>query len=175
MSEDNPKKFLEFLFNQFHIPEKARRSSLTLNLKPGSKVVDFVSELEVKMHEHHYNMDITPAVAPPIQSTSKTSTPCHYCKQTGHLPFNSPRRKDSTKPNTQHRDSTSKRYTDHRYDSYNSHYPRGTYSPSQRKSGFCHMHGAWSLDTDKCFTVKKLRDELKTSTQETAGHIRVNP
>ncbi len=48
MSEDNLKKFLEFLFYQFHIPEKARRSSLTLNFKPGPKVVDFVSELEVK-------------------------------------------------------------------------------------------------------------------------------
>ncbi len=49
MSEDNLKEFLEFLFYEFHIPEKARRSSLTLNFKPGSKVVDFVSELEVKM------------------------------------------------------------------------------------------------------------------------------
>ncbi len=156
MSEDNLKKFLEFLFYQFHIPEKARCSSLTLNFKPGSKVVNFVSELEVKMQEHHHNMDITPTVATPIQSTYKTSPPCHYCKQTGHLAFNSPRRKDSTKPNTQHRDSTSKRYTDHRYDSYNSHSPRGTYSPSQRKSGFCHIHGACSHDTDKCFTIKKI-------------------
>ncbi len=43
MSEDNLKKFLEFLFYQLHIPEKARRSSFTLNLKPGSKVEDFVS------------------------------------------------------------------------------------------------------------------------------------
>ncbi len=49
MSEDNLKKFLEFLFYQFHIPEKARRSSLTLNFKQGSKVVNFVSELEAKM------------------------------------------------------------------------------------------------------------------------------
>ncbi len=92
MSEDNLKKFLEFLFYQFHISEKARLSSLTLNFKPRSKVVDFVSELEVKMQEHHHAMDITSAVAAPIQSTSKISPPCHYC----------PRRKDSTKPNTQH-------------------------------------------------------------------------
>ncbi len=70
ISEDNLKKFLEFIFNQFHIPERARRSSLTLNFKPGSKVLDFVSELEVKMQEHHHNMDITPAAAAPIQSTS---------------------------------------------------------------------------------------------------------
>ncbi len=49
MSEDNLKKFLEFLFYQFHTPEKYRRSSLTLSFKPGSKVVDFVSELKVKM------------------------------------------------------------------------------------------------------------------------------
>ncbi len=47
MSEDNLKKFLEFFFYQFHIPQKARRSSLTLNFKPGSKVVNL--ELEVKM------------------------------------------------------------------------------------------------------------------------------
>ncbi len=111
MSEDNLNKFLEFLFYQFHIPEKARRSSLTLNFKPGLRVVGFVSELEIKMQEHHHNMDITPAVAAPIHSTSKTAPPCHYCKQTGHLAFNCPRRKDSTKPNTQHRDGTSKRYT----------------------------------------------------------------
>ncbi len=101
MSEDNLKKFLEFLFYQFHIPEKARRSSLTLNFKPGSKVVSFVSELEVKMQEHHHVMDITPAVAAPIQPTSKTSPPFHYCKQTGHFAFDCPRRKDSTKPNPQ--------------------------------------------------------------------------
>ncbi len=69
MSEDNLKKFLEFLFYQVHIPEKARRSSLTLNFKPGAKVVDFVSELEIKMQEHHRAMGITPAVAAPIQST----------------------------------------------------------------------------------------------------------
>ncbi len=49
MLEDNLKKCLEFLFYQLHIPEKARRSSLTLNFKPGSKVVDFVPELEVKI------------------------------------------------------------------------------------------------------------------------------
>ncbi len=78
MLEDNLKKFLEFLFYQFHIPEKARHSSLTLNFKPGSKVVDFVSELEVKMQEHPHNMDVTPAVATPVQSVSKTSPPCHY-------------------------------------------------------------------------------------------------
>ncbi len=48
MSEENLKKFLEFLFCQFHIPEKGRRSSLTLNFKPGSKVMDHVSKLEVK-------------------------------------------------------------------------------------------------------------------------------
>ncbi len=117
MSEDNLKKFLEFLCYQFYILEKARHSSLTLNFKPGSKVVDFVSGLEVKMKEHHHNMNIRPAVAATIQPTSKTSPPCHYCKQTGHLAFNCPRRKDSTKPNPQHRDSTSKRYTDRRYGS----------------------------------------------------------
>ncbi len=128
MSEDNLKKFLEFLFYQLHIPEKAHRSLLTLNLKPGSKVVDFVSELKVKMKEHHHNMDTTPAVAASIPSTSKTSPPCHYCKQTGHLAFNCPKPKNSTKPKPQHRDSTSKRYTDHIYDSVNSHYPRRTYS-----------------------------------------------
>ncbi len=155
MSEHNLKKFLEFLFYKFHIPEKAHRSSLTLNFKPGSKVVHFVSELEVKVQEHPHNMDLTPAVAAPVQSTSKTSPPCHCCKQTDHLAFNCLRRKDSAKPNTQHRDSTSRRYTDHRYDSYNSHYSRTAYSPSQRKSGFCHIHGAFSHDTDKCFTVKK--------------------
>ncbi len=42
MSEGNLKKFLEFLFYQFHIPEEACRSSLILNFKPESKVVDFV-------------------------------------------------------------------------------------------------------------------------------------
>ncbi len=66
MSQVNLKKFLEFLFYQFHISEKARHSSLTLNFKPGSKVVDSVSELEVKMQEHHHNTDLTPAVATPI-------------------------------------------------------------------------------------------------------------
>ncbi len=80
MSEDNLKNFLEFLFYQFHIPEKACRSSLTLSFKPGSKVMDFVSELEVKMQEHPHNMDVTPAVAAPVQSTSKTSPPCHHYK-----------------------------------------------------------------------------------------------
>ncbi len=79
MSEGNLKKFLEFLFYKFNIPEKACRSSLTLNFKPGSKIVDFALELEVKMQEHHHNMDTTPAVAAPIQSTSKASPPCHYC------------------------------------------------------------------------------------------------
>ncbi len=49
MSEDNLKEFLEFLFYEFHIQEKARRSSFILNFKPGSKVVDFVSELAIKM------------------------------------------------------------------------------------------------------------------------------
>ncbi len=114
---------------------------------------------ELEQQEHHHNMDITPAVAAPIQSASKISPPLHYCKQPGHLAFNCPRRKDSTKPNTQHRDSTSKRYTDYRHDSVNSHYPRRTYSPSQRKSSFCLIHGAYSHHTDKCFTGKKLRDE----------------
>ncbi len=161
MSEDNLKEFLEFLFYEFHIPEETSRSCLTLNFKPGSKVVDFVSVLEVKMWEHHYSMDIIPAVAAPIRSTSKTSLLCKYCKQTGHLAFDCPRRKDSNKPNPQHRDSTSKRYTDHRYDSVNSHYPRITYSTSQMKSGFCHIYGACSHNTDKCLIVKKFRDEHK--------------
>ncbi len=161
MLEDNLKKFLEFFFYQFHIPENAPRSSITLNFKPGSKVVGFVSELEVKMQEHHHNMYITQVVAAPIQSTSKISPPCHYCKQAGYLAFNCPRRQNSTKPNTQHRDNTSKRNTDYRYDSYNSHYSRGTYSPSHRKSDFCHIQGGCSHDTDKCFTVKKLRNEHK--------------
>ncbi len=145
----------------FPIREKARRSSLTLNFRPGSEVVDSVSELEVKMQEHRRNMDITSAAAAPIQSTSKSSPPCYYCKQTGHLAFNCPRRKNSPKPNTQPRDSTSQTYTYHRYNSYNSYYPRGTYSPSQRKSGSCHIRGACSHDTDKCFTVKIMRDEHK--------------
>ncbi len=124
--------------------------------------MDFISELEVKTQEHPQAADIT-SVAAPVQSTSKTSPPCHYCKQTGHLAFNCPaRRRDSTKSNTHHRDSPPKRYTEHRSGSYNSHYPRGSDSPSQRKSGFCHIHGACSHDTDKCFTVKKLRDEHKS-------------
>ncbi len=118
MSEDNLKKFLEFFFYQFHIPEKAHRSSLTLNFKPGSKVVDFVSELEVKIQDHPQASDITTSVTALVQSTSKTLAPCHYCKQAGHLAFNCPsRRRDSTKSNTHHRDSPPKRYTDHRDDS----------------------------------------------------------
>ncbi len=78
MSEDNLKEFLEFLFFEFHITEKTRRSSLALNFKPESKVVDFVSELKVKMQEQNSNMDITPAVAVPIQLAFKISHPCHY-------------------------------------------------------------------------------------------------
>ncbi len=49
MSGDNLKEFLEFLFYEFRIPKETRRSSLALNFKPGSNVVDFVSELGVKM------------------------------------------------------------------------------------------------------------------------------
>ncbi len=49
ISEENLKEFLEFLFYEFHIPEETLRSSFASNFKPESKVVDFVSELEVKM------------------------------------------------------------------------------------------------------------------------------
>ncbi len=42
MSEENLKKFLEFFCYIFHISEKARRASLTLNFKPGANVLDFI-------------------------------------------------------------------------------------------------------------------------------------
>ncbi len=67
MSEDNVKKFLEFFCYFFHIQEKARRASLTLNFKPGGKVIDFVKELVVKLQEHSQITDVKSTAAAPIQ------------------------------------------------------------------------------------------------------------
>ncbi len=68
MSEDNLKKFLEFFWYFFHIPEKARRAFLTLNFKQGGKVLDLVSESEIKLREHTQITDGKTTVAAPDKS-----------------------------------------------------------------------------------------------------------
>ncbi len=81
MSKENLKKFLEFFSYIFHISEKARRASLPLNFKQGANVLDFVSDLEVKLQEHTQMTDVKNAVAAPVQSTTKNTVICNNCKK----------------------------------------------------------------------------------------------
>ena len=156
MTEDNLKRFLEFFFYLFHIPEKTRRSSLTLNFKPGSKVIDFVSELEVKIQEHAHTSDLksTSSIVAPIQttSTSKPSPTCWFCKQPGHVESHCPRRKDSPK----NKEGAHKKFTDQQ-----NRYARNNYSAQHPRPLYCHIHGWGSHETERCFTVKKVKDEHK--------------
>ncbi len=110
VSEDNLKKFSEFLCYFFHIPDKARRASLTLNFKPGGKLVDFVSDLESKMQEHLQITDVKATVAVPIQSASKSSPICHSCNQAGHLAKHC-KLKDSAR--SSHKETHNKKYHEH--------------------------------------------------------------
>ncbi len=66
MSEGNVKKFLEFFSYTFLIPEKSRRAALTLNYKTEGKLVDFISDLEIKVQENPHGTDINSAIAAPV-------------------------------------------------------------------------------------------------------------
>ncbi len=69
MSEGNVKNFFYFFSYTFLVPEKSRRAALTLNYKTERKLVDFISDLEVKVQESPHNTDIKSAIAAPVQVT----------------------------------------------------------------------------------------------------------
>ncbi len=155
ISENNLKKFLEFSYYFFQIPDKARRASLTLNFKPGGKLVDFVSDLEIKLQEHAQITDVKASVAAPIQSASKSSLLCYTCKEAGHIAKNC-KLKDSAK--SSNRDSYNKKFHEYKHNT-NTH--KASNSSSYKKTYFCHLHGAGSHDTEKCYTIQKLKEDHK--------------
>ncbi|XP_050709962.1 uncharacterized protein LOC126994714 [Eriocheir sinensis] len=63
MQKHQVKTAFELFFYLFHISEKNRRSALPLAFKPSGKLVDFVSELEVKVQEHPHHQPLATAAA----------------------------------------------------------------------------------------------------------------
>ncbi len=106
MSEGNVKKFLEFFSYTFLVPEKSRRAALTLNYKTGGKLVDFISDLEIKVQESPHNTDIKSEISAPVQVT------CYFCKQPGHVEANCfAKKKDAANKSGYNRNSTDRKPT----------------------------------------------------------------
>lgn len=58
ISGDNLKRILELMFYLFHIPEKTWKESISLSFKSGSKLIDFISELDIKVLERTNNAEV---------------------------------------------------------------------------------------------------------------------
>ncbi|XP_050704884.1 uncharacterized protein LOC126990346 [Eriocheir sinensis] len=128
-------------------PEKNRRSALPLTFKPGGKLVDFVSELEVKVQEHTHNPPLAAATA--LQAQSKASLTCRFCKRSGHSENTCySKRRDSTHS----RQGSDRRSGGYRGSHHSSH--RNPRPNHQRKTAFCHVHGNCFHDTDSCYAIQ---------------------
>lgn len=100
ISGDNHKRILGLMFYLFHIPEKTRKESLSLSFKSGSKLIDFISELDIKVQECTNNAEVKSTFAAPFQTKPKTHQRCLYCKQEGLFANHCPsKRLAVSKPN----------------------------------------------------------------------------
>ncbi|XP_050724403.1 uncharacterized protein LOC127002464 [Eriocheir sinensis] len=154
MQKHQVKTAFELFFYLFHISEKNRRSALPLAFKPSGKLVDFVSELEVKVQEHPHHQPLAPAAA--LQAQSKASLTCSFCKQSGHSEHSCfAKRRESTHS----RQGSDRRSGAYRGGHHSSH--RNPRPNHQRKAAFCHIHGNCFHDSDSCSAIQKAKEVQK--------------
>ncbi len=151
------KTFLELFFYLFHTSEKNRRSALTLSFESRGTLVDFVSDLEVKVQVHTHNQPLAAAAA--IQSQSKAYY-CRNCRKSGHSESICTQKRKDSAPASQGSDRKSGGYREGHHPSHRTPRPQ-----QQRKAAFCHLHGNCFHDTNNCFKIQQARGELKNNSK----------
>ena len=168
ISEEGLKRFLEIQFYLFHIPEKARKACLTLAFKPETKLVDFVSQLEIKLQERGSDSDVKSSVAAPIQARSRSLPRCYQCKQEGHFAAHCPSARGGVSTPSSSREGPVRNFENKDKSSQ----VQQERKPTQHKqTSFCHIHGTGSHTSANCWKLKSIRKQnAKQSTRTPTSH-----
>lgn len=184
---DRLQKFLGLQYFLLHVDRRARRAADTLSFKVTDQMVDFMTLLQSKVNEgtsSEATSAIVAGVTPPAQvnenptaqtgAVGKQRVVCLYCNKVGHVEKKClKKRADLRKGTGSAKDNAMEGNLSVRPKHHSPSRGGGSSSKSStaKTTGqwHCVIHGTGNHSSDRCFTIKRVKEELEQNKKGDTG------